>query len=98
MNISEKIPGHLCNDPNWSIHIYCLCNLVQRLLYIYIYIYNFEWRNWYIMLEITMTRKSGKHLHVTYVALNSCFDLIRSYQQCTLDTLDQVVAQFTMIC
>ena len=33
--------------------------------------------------RITMTRKSGKHLHVTYGALNNCFDLIRSHQQCT---------------
>ena len=33
------------------------------------------------MLEITMTGKSGKHLHATYGALNSCFDLIRSHQQ-----------------
>ena len=47
------------------------------------YIYNYEWRNWYIKLEITMTRKSGTHLHVTYGAMNSCFDLIRSHQQCT---------------
>ena len=30
-------------------------------------------------LEITMTRKSGTHLYVTYRALNSCFDLIRSH-------------------
>ena len=30
-----------------------------------------------------MTRKSGTHLHVTYGALNSCFDLIRSLQQRT---------------
>ena len=51
--------------------------------HIYIYIYNYEWRNWYIKLEITMTRKSSTHLHVTYGALNSCFDHIRSYQQCT---------------
>ena len=35
------------------------------------------------MLEITMTKKSGKRLHATYGALNSCFDLIRSHQQCT---------------
>ena len=35
------------------------------------------------MLEITMTRKSGKHLHATYGALNSCFDLIRPHQQFT---------------
>ena len=42
----------------------------------------FEWRNcWY--LRITMTRK---YLHVTYGILNRCFDLIRSYQQCTLWT------------
>ena len=47
---------------------------------IYIYIYNYECSNWYIKLEITMKRKSGKHLHVT---LNSCFDLSRSHQQCT---------------
>ena len=47
------------------------------------YNYNYEWRNWYIKLEITMTRKSGIHLHVTYGALNSNFDLIRSHQQCT---------------
>ena len=51
-------------------------------IYIYIYNYNYEWRNWYIKLEITVTRKSGTHLHVTYGALNSCFDLIRSHQQC----------------
>ena len=30
-----------------------------------------------------MTRKSGKHLHVTYGTLNSCFDLIGSHQQWT---------------
>ena len=52
-------------------------------MHIYIYIYTYEWRNCYIKLEITMTRKSGTHLHVTYRALNSCFDLIRSHQQCT---------------
>ena len=33
----------------------------------------------YIMLKITMTRKSGKHLHATYGALNGCFNLIRSH-------------------
>ena len=32
------------------------------------------------MLEIAMTRKSGKHLHATYGVLNSCFDPIRSHQ------------------
>ena len=37
----------------------------------------------YIKLEITMTRKSGTHLHVRYGAVDSCFDLIRSHQQCT---------------
>ena len=37
----------------------------------------------YIKLEITMRRKSGTHLLVTYGALNSSFDLIRSHQQCT---------------
>ena len=52
------------------------------ILHLYIYIYN-EWRNWNIKLENTMTRKSGTHLHATYEALNSCFDLIRSHQQCT---------------
>ena len=30
-----------------------------------------------------MTRKSGKHLRAIYETLNSCFDLIRSHQQCT---------------
>ena len=55
--------------------------LITFRLYIYIYII-FKWRNWYFH-RITMTRKSGKHLHMTYGALNSCFDLIRSYQQCT---------------
>ena len=45
------------------------------------YNYDYEWI--YIKLEMTMTRKSGPHLHVTYGALNSCFDLIRSHQQCT---------------
>ena len=29
-----------------------------------------------------MTRKSGKHLRAIYGSLNSCFDLIRSHQQC----------------
>ena len=42
----------------------------------------FESRNWYIILEITMTRKSGKFLHVTYGALNRSFDLW-SQLQCT---------------
>ena len=42
----------------------------------------FKWRNW-CYLRITLTRKSGKHLHATFGALNSCFDLIRSHQQCT---------------
>ena len=32
----------------------------------------------YIKLEITMTRKSGTHLHVTYGALNSLIGLIIS--------------------
>ena len=50
-------------------------------IYIYIYII-FKWRNWYYP-RITMTRKSIKHLHVTYGALNSGFDLITSHQQCT---------------
>ena len=45
------------------------------------YNYNYEWRNWYIKLEITLTRKSGTHLHAIHGALNSCFDLIRSHQQ-----------------
>ena len=31
-----------------------------------------------------MTKKFGKHPHVTYGTLNSCLDLIGSYQQCTL--------------
>ena len=41
----------------------------------------FKWRNW-CYLKITMTRKSGKHLHVTYGTLNCCFDFIRSHHQC----------------
>ena len=36
-----------------------------------------------IKLEITMTRKSGIYLHLTYGALNSCFDHSRFPQQCT---------------
>ena len=39
----------------------------------------FKWRNW-CYLNITMTRKSSKHLHATYGGLNRCFDLIRSHQ------------------
>ena len=31
------------------------------------------------MIRIIMTRKSGKHLHVTYGTLNNCFDLIGSH-------------------
>ena len=42
----------------------------------------FKWRNW-CYLRINMTSKSSKHLHATNGALNSCFDLIRSHQQCT---------------
>ena len=49
-------------------------------LYFYIWIEElmlyFHW--------ITITRKFGKHLHATYGTLNSCFDLIRSHQQCIL--------------
>ena len=45
----------------------------------------FFWKKIFVLwiLRITMTRKSGKHLPATYGALNSCFDLIRSHQQCT---------------
>ena len=43
------------------------------------YNYNYERRNWYIKLEITMIRKSGTHLHATYGVLN---DFIRSHQRC----------------
>ena len=60
-----------------------MCVCVCIYIYIYIYTHNYEWRNWYIKLEITMTRKSSTHLHVTYGALNSCFDLIRSHQVST---------------
>ena len=65
----------------WSI---LFTHVLTYLYLLYIYIYNYEWKNWYIKLEITMTRKSGTHLHVTYGALNSCFDPVRSHQQCTL--------------
>ena len=66
-----------------SLSIYTLNLYIY--IYIYIYIYNYiicKWRNW-CYLRITMTRKSSKYLHATYGALNSCFDLIRSHQQCT---------------
>ena len=43
----------------------------------YIWIEELYYVNW-----ITMTRKSGKHFHATYGTLDSCFDLIRSHQQC----------------
>ena len=36
-----------------------------------------------IKVDITITRKSGTYLYVTYGALNSCFDLIRSHQRYT---------------
>ena len=54
---------------------------LTRFMHMYTYMI-FKWRNWYYH-RITMTRKSGKHLYVTYGALNNCFDLIRSFQQCT---------------
>ena len=46
---------------------------IQSNLCKYIYI------NW-----ITMTRKSSKHFHATDGILDSCFDHIRSHQQCIL--------------
>ena len=52
----------------WNEKIYHLINISLCSLLLYIYFY------W-----ITMTRKSGKHLHGT---LKSCFDLIRSHHQC----------------
>ena len=63
-----------------------------------IYIYNYEWRNWNINLEITMTRKSSTHLHATYGALNSCFNLIRSHQQCTLWSPPLEIKPTTTVC
>ena len=51
-------------------NLHCKLNFLAD---VYIYIYT----NW-----ITMTRKSGKHFHVTYGTLEICFDLIRSHQQC----------------
>ena len=50
-----------------------------------IYLWNIlilKCRHW-CYLGITMKWKSGKHLHATYRAPNSCFDLIRSHQQYT---------------
>ena len=38
----------------------------------------------FIYIRITVTRKPGQHLDATYGTLHSCFDLIRSHQQCTL--------------
>ena len=41
----------------------------------------FQWKisivNW-----ITMTRKSGKHLHMTHGNTDNCFNLIKSHHQC----------------
>ena len=60
----------------WLEHFKCITFIFTskkcETIYIYIYIYNFyiilKWRNWYYH-RITMTRKSGKHPHVTYRAL-----------------------------
>ena len=72
----------------YKSYIYMICKHILKITFlnepdIFFEIYIYKWRNWYIKLEITTTRKSGTHLHVTYGALNGCFDLIRSHQQCT---------------
>ena len=67
----------LLNRDTWKHN--CVLIIFKKNSYLCIYII----MNGYIKLEITMTRKSGTRLHVTYRALNSCFDLIRSHQQCT---------------
>ena len=45
-----------------------------------------------------MTRKSGKHLHATYGAVNSSFDLIRSHQQCTPWSPSLEIEPTTTVC
>ena len=53
--------------------------LIDFRIFIYWFIY---WLTFaYIYISIIMTWKSGKHLHATYEALNSCFELIESHQQ-----------------
>ena len=52
----------------------------------------------YIYIRIIMTRKSGKHLHATYGALNSYFDLIRSHHQCTPWSPQLEIEPTTTIC
>ena len=64
----------ICNIMFMHVYIY-MCVCVCVCVYIYIYFF-FYW--------ITMTRKFGKHLHVSNGTLNSCFDIIRSHQQCIL--------------
>ena len=51
-----------------------------------------------IKLEITTTRKSGTKLHVTYGTLNSCLDLIRSHQLCTLWSPPLKIESTTTVC
>ena len=69
-------------------------SLMGRII---IYTFFFKWRNWYYH-RITMTRKSGKHRHATYRALNSCFDLIRSHQQCTPWSPPPEIEPTTTVC
>ena len=57
----------------------------------------FKWRNW-CYFRITMTRKSGKCLHATYRALNSCFDLIRSHQPCPPWSPPLEIEPTTIVC
>ena len=65
----ERIQKRICRH-KMSIMFNEICINEEMLpKYTYIYIY----------LRITMIRKSSKYLHVTYGALNSCFDLIRSH-------------------
>ena len=69
-----------------------------KSIFIHINNYNYEWRNWYIRLENTMTRKSCANLHAKYGALNNYFDLIRSYQQCTPWSPPLVIEPTTTVC
>ena len=76
----------------WEVLKVFVCNKIHEVLYILMYRLTMVTKSLthfsvkvapHIYLRITMTSKSGKHLHATYGAMNSCFDHIRSHQQCT---------------
>ena len=83
-NRSKKRKTLNLNLLNTTQHVtFCSYRMVS------IYIYN---------VRITMTRKTGKHLHATFGVLNSCFIFIRSHQQYTQSSPPLEIEPTTSLC